>query len=132
MVMVRFGTCGTLQKDVPIGSICTSNAAGIFPATATFKIIALLAQSLIRTPPPLVSVLRNPDAFRSGDSSLPRYLISKPVAAHKNLHDAVFSKVKNTWQSVYEGMDATADSFYSSQGMQCLVLVFFFFFPFFH
>ena len=63
-----------------------------------------------------MSVLRNPDHWH-GDAAAQRYFVSRPVAAHKGLLERVRDKLREAWPNVYEGMDATADSFYSSQGV---------------
>ena len=64
-----------------------------------------------------MTVLRNPAAWHDKDTKTPHYLISKPVPSHQALREKVSAKVKAAWPNVFEGMDATADSFYSSQGM---------------
>lgn len=63
-----------------------------------------------------VSVLRNPDAWHDKEAKAPHYFISKPVSANGALKEMVSTRLKAAWPKVVEGMDATADSFYSSQG----------------
>jgi uridine phosphorylase len=138
MVVVRFGTCGSLIKELPIGGIAVHSKGA-------------------------VSVLRNPDAFRrphavapaaapaaaafsaqnnpalaqagasatagsSDGSGYPHhhahhhsapqpYLISQPVLPHAGLSRELSQMIHQRLEGrVQEVMDATADSFYSSQG----------------
>lgn len=63
-----------------------------------------------------MSVLRNPDAWHDKEAKAPHYFISKPVSANGALKEMVSTRLKAAWPKVVEGMDATADSFYSSQG----------------
>lgn len=66
VVMLRLGTCGTPQENVPVGSIVINDSS--------------------------VLVTRNPDAFRKSypDSSKePPYRISKPVFSDKEIVEKV-------------------------------------------
>jgi uridine phosphorylase len=58
VVMLRLGTCGTPQENIPVGSIVVNDSS--------------------------VLVTRNPDAFRKG-SKEEAYRISQPAMADKEL-----------------------------------------------
>lgn len=92
MLFVRFGTCGTVDGDLPIGRVCVSSEGSV----------------LCR---------RNEDAWLPG-SSEPPYVFSKTVAADKELSDALFAQMQKSvgHDKVVHGLNCTADSFYSSQG----------------
>lgn len=98
MVVVRLGSCGALI-DTPVGSVAIPRSS--------------------------VSVNRNYDFdFVTGDSHEPPYRISKPVNADPVLHDAIRNALHKTRPPgidvpiVDYTMNASADSFYSSQGRQ--------------
>jgi len=69
----------------------------------------------------LLQVLRNPDAFApgggGGGSNSKAYWISAPVPAHRGLSALLTAKLAEAVgeESVVQGMNATCDSFYSSQ-----------------
>eukprot|EP01128_Nolandella_sp_AFSM9_P008101 TRINITY_DN466_c0_g1_i2.p1 TRINITY_DN466_c0_g1~~TRINITY_DN466_c0_g1_i2.p1 ORF type:complete len:376 (+),score=85.30 TRINITY_DN466_c0_g1_i2:96-1130(+) len=95
LAFVRLGTCGTPHPDITIGSVVVSN------------------KSLV--------VSTNFDAFgeeQSTASSAPFYNISKFVEATPELNDLLVKCMEKnvTERKVISGPDATADSFYSSQG----------------
>ncbi|KAF8502457.1 purine and uridine phosphorylase [Gautieria morchelliformis] len=100
MVIVRLGSCGGLLESLPVGSIVVPRAS--------------------------VSVTRNCD-FDFADqqaSDQDAYRVSKPVLADAQLHDAILSTLM-TSQSTRPNtqvrgdvVNASADSFYSSQGRQ--------------
>ncbi|KZT00892.1 purine and uridine phosphorylase [Laetiporus sulphureus 93-53] len=96
MVVVRLGSCGALI-DVPVGSV-------IVPKSS-------------------IAVTRNYDFdFVTGQSSEPPYRLSKPVLADPELHRAVQDALERSRPSTFQTtvvshtMNASADSFYSSQG----------------
>eukprot|EP01117_Protostelium_nocturnum_P011406 TRINITY_DN4137_c0_g1_i1.p1 TRINITY_DN4137_c0_g1~~TRINITY_DN4137_c0_g1_i1.p1 ORF type:complete len:302 (-),score=98.48 TRINITY_DN4137_c0_g1_i1:29-934(-) len=96
MAILRFGTCGTPRPEVPIGSIIVSNGS--------------------------IFVRRNPDAWdekvKASAGLEDRYSISKMVPSNPQI-TALFKKnlLENSkGTSIFEGIGATADSFYSSQG----------------
>jgi len=94
MLMIRLGTCGTVDPEVKIGSMAVASKGSV----------------LIR---------RNPDAFSNTVSStIPYYTVCQPVAADKELsHNLVERlRVHVKSNSIVEGLNATADTFYSSQG----------------
>ncbi|KAG6873055.1 hypothetical protein C0995_003535 [Termitomyces sp. Mi166 len=96
MVVVRLGSCGALI-DVPVGTVVVPKAS--------------------------VAVTRNVDFdFSSGDSLEPPYRISKSVHADAALHNElqkalVVARPTGSGTEILAGaVNASADSFYSSQG----------------
>lgn len=105
MAIVRFGTCGTLQQNVPIGSIVLADTS--------------------------IMIRRNPDHW-AGEKVAP-YDFSKPISSDPKLSEHVctfrplqhiynFSQLFNKMKDavgpiVIRGTNATGDSFYSSQGI---------------
>jgi len=99
MVVIRFGTCGTPQSVVPVGSLMVADTS--------------------------ILIRRNPDhwadeanGLEGNKASSPApYDISRPVSADQQLSDLLFEQLESGLGSiVVRGMNATADSFYSSQG----------------
>jgi len=92
MSMIRLGTCGTPDDSVTIGTIAVAANGSLF-------------------------VQRNPDAWTDPNSSSHYYTFSKVVLPDKHLSDQLISNLTETVQGkVIPGLNATADSFYSSQG----------------
>ncbi|KAI0353249.1 purine and uridine phosphorylase [Trametes cingulata] len=98
MVVVRLGSCGGLI-DVPVGTVVVPKAS--------------------------IAVTRNYDFdFVTGHSEEQPYRTSKPVFADSDLHRAVVDSLNRTRPSsvatpiVDHTLNASADSFYSSQGRQ--------------
>jgi len=106
MLMVRFGTCGGLQAEVPEGTVVVAERGSVL-------------------------VLRDPDAFHvdpgaestdsagsAGGCGGGGYRISKPALPDPDFSAAVLQALKaelpNT--GAVAGLNATADSFYASQG----------------
>jgi len=91
---IRYGTCGTPQANLPIGSVVVTDSS--------------------------VLVRRNPDHWLpspSGGASPSAYDISLPVASDPALTDLLYSRIAaNVGVNVIKGSNVTADSFYSSQG----------------
>ena len=93
IVVVRFGTCGTLDARLPVGSLCLASAS--------------------------VMCRRNEDAWAPGSTEPPYAVSRQPVTGdaalrqllHKRLAGAVDPK-----HALAEGLNCTADSFYSTQG----------------
>ncbi|KAF8587464.1 purine and uridine phosphorylase [Ramaria rubella] len=100
MVIVRLGSCGGLLESLSVGSIVVPRAS--------------------------VSITRNYDFDFTDPHALDgdAYRISKPVSADPELHDAVFgalTSLKPPHMKVDvrgDTVNASADSFYSSQGRQ--------------
>ncbi|KAF8629532.1 hypothetical protein AX15_003401 [Amanita polypyramis BW_CC] len=99
MVVIRLGSCGALI-DVPVGTIVVPKAS--------------------------VAITRNVDydfVNSEGPTKSP-YIISKPVAADPELHvkviEALLAARPPSWKAGAIGglVNASADSFYSSQGRQ--------------
>ncbi|CCM04268.1 uncharacterized protein FIBRA_06438 [Fibroporia radiculosa] len=98
MVVVRLGSCGALI-DVPVGSVVVPKSS--------------------------IAITRNYDYdFARGSAGEPPYRISKPVDADSDLHTALQRALRRTRPGglevhvVDDIMNASADSFYSSQGRQ--------------
>jgi uridine phosphorylase len=87
MCIIRYGTCGTPAPTIKVGSVVVSDSS--------------------------ILVRRNPDHWTN--ESIPPYDISLPVPADPVLTDALFSRIVSQ-TTTYKGCNATADSFYSSQG----------------
>jgi len=97
MAIIRFGTCGTSQPSIPIGSIVVADHS--------------------------ILVRRNPDHWNVSQDgavpseNVPAYEISRPVPADPLLCDTLFQRLTNELgHIVVRGTNATGDSFYSSQG----------------
>jgi len=99
MAFVRFGTCGTPQKDVSVGTVAVSNSS--------------------------VGVLRNYDAFdesfkgESGTAkgkALGYYMLTRPLPADPELTHLISEGLEGNNLKHVAGMNVTADSFYGSQG----------------
>ncbi|KAF8996143.1 nucleoside phosphorylase domain-containing protein [Cyathus striatus] len=101
MVVVRLGSCGALI-DIPVGSVVVPRACIAISRNVDFDFV-------------------NPES-----STEPSYHISKQVSADMNLHDAIYealeaTKPKDSSVPILPGVvNASADSFYSSQGRQTL------------
>ena len=96
MAIVRFGSCGIVCPNTPPACICVSTLGSI-------------------------NVTRNPDAFAPGAiAEAPEYWLSLPVPAHAELSMLLTESLREEVGegSVIGGMNATCDSFYSSQGRQ--------------
>jgi len=98
MIVVRLGSCGALI-DVPVGTVVVPKSS--------------------------IAVTRNYDFdFISGASQEPPYRISRPVNADSVLHASLADALRRTRPAgldapvVDTAMNASADSFYSSQGRQ--------------
>lgn len=82
--------------------------------------LPLLAPSPLLDPPPCASLThhcrRNPDAWALGNGSS-AYISSLPVQADEGLTQSLLSEARAALgeDSVVTGLNATADSFYSSQ-----------------
>lgn len=96
MIVIRLGTCGTIHPEYKVGSVVVATKGSI-------------------------SVLRDPDAFDvDQQEKIPCYRMSKPIKPDTELSSKLVDCLNETVTSgqVLEGMNATADSFYSSQGRQ--------------
>lgn len=95
MVIARFGTCGTVDTNVPLGTVGIASSS--------------------------VLLLRDPDSFQheraANEPCLRFYKVSQPVAADPELTRLIEHHMGKVAR-VRVGMNATADSFYSSQGRQ--------------
>eukprot|EP00743_Colponemidia_sp_Colp-15_P001474 GILK01001613.1.p1 GENE.GILK01001613.1~~GILK01001613.1.p1 ORF type:complete len:300 (-),score=40.60 GILK01001613.1:193-1053(-) len=93
MAITRYGTCGCLNPSIVPGSVVVASKGA-------------------------VSITRNFDAFLTKDGDLPPYTFSQPVLPDKELSALLASSCHEEIgdSHVFEGLNATADSFYSSQG----------------
>jgi len=94
LIIIRFGTCGCLDGSIPIGSVVVAN-------------------------PGSVLVRREPDAFRTNaKNGTKHYSISHPVESDRQLSELTFDHLKKGWGETrtFSAMNASADSFYGSQG----------------
>lgn len=93
MAIIRLGTSGGLQPPASIGTVVVA-----FPGS--------------------VSIRRDPDAFADAASLAHPYIVSLPVAADPLLSHRLRAELEARLGAggVAEGLNASADSFYSSQG----------------
>lgn len=98
VLMVRYGTCGIVQPHVPTGGVIVATEGSVL-------------------------VQRNPDAFirasnGNGGQQPEPYLIFRPQPADAQLSSALVAELSAELgaERVVPGMNASADSFYSSQG----------------
>ncbi len=91
MAVVRLGTCGALRPPASLGSLVVASAGA-------------------------VCVRRDPDAYTRADGR-PHYIVSAPVRPDEELSALVVAAAREAagGSAVLEGLNATADSFYSSQ-----------------
>ncbi|KAF8055740.1 purine nucleoside phosphorylase [Scenedesmus sp. PABB004] len=91
MAVVRLGTCGALAPPAALGSLVVAS-------------------------PGAVCIRRDPDAWTLGDGR-PAYAVSAPVAADPQLAALLVAAATERVgpAAVVAGLNATADSFYSSQ-----------------
>eukprot|EP01121_Diplochlamys_sp_Union-15-3_P005517 TRINITY_DN1585_c0_g1_i4.p1 TRINITY_DN1585_c0_g1~~TRINITY_DN1585_c0_g1_i4.p1 ORF type:complete len:302 (-),score=60.58 TRINITY_DN1585_c0_g1_i4:59-964(-) len=91
LLIIRYGTCGSINSKIGVGSL------------------ALAKQSVL--------VTRNVDAFLSDSNNMEKYNISKPIYPDFELQNVLRDKVKKVLPDrLVETINATADSFYCSQG----------------
>ena len=93
LAFVRLGTCGAIQTP---------------PGTLGSVIVASKGAVLVR---------RNPDAY--GDKSVPKYFVSKPALPDADLSallEREMAAALDNESTVVGAMNASADSFYASQG----------------
>lgn len=105
MFIIRLGTCGTPRPEISVGSLIVASKGCTF-------------------------IRRNPDAFTqeinqmqhestcNSYKSSPFYSFSKIIYPDSEMSQLVFSHLKKNLRNgmAIEGMGATGDSFYSSQG----------------
>eukprot|EP01089_Gocevia_fonbrunei_P014196 TRINITY_DN3831_c0_g1_i1.p1 TRINITY_DN3831_c0_g1~~TRINITY_DN3831_c0_g1_i1.p1 ORF type:complete len:315 (+),score=82.98 TRINITY_DN3831_c0_g1_i1:181-1125(+) len=93
MYMLRFGTCGTPQVNIPVGSFVVAKSS--------------------------VAITRNLDSFleeNAEDNPLKHYNLSKPVDSNEEIVQILKEKLDKTGKPTFVGSNASADSFYCSQG----------------
>jgi len=94
MAVIRFGSCGGIDEKIKVGSVVVSTKGSIF-------------------------IQRNPDAFRRNvvESHEEGYKISFPVYPNLELSKILHRELKGRIPDyVVEGLNVSADSFYSSEG----------------
>jgi len=94
MAFLRLGTCGVVDEATPIGTVCVASEGSVL-------------------------VRREPDMFGvEGGCSGPPYSVSRPVPADPQLAGLLVRCLEEELGAggVAEGMNATADGFYASQG----------------
>jgi uridine phosphorylase len=100
MAMIRFGSCGGLIDDLPVGSLVVPQASVAITRNLDFNFLEPATPT----------------------SHIEAYHVSKPVAADENLHKLLLEtlvahKSEGVPASIKgDCVNATADSFYSSQG----------------
>ncbi|ELR21379.1 uncharacterized protein ACA1_183130 [Acanthamoeba castellanii str. Neff] len=99
MVIARFGTCGTPQTDIPIGSICVASKGSI---CATRKYDAFLESA----------------QKEGARKALDYYALSTIFPADATLSELITAKLEKSVRPeiIHRGLNITGDSFYSSQG----------------
>ncbi|GKT27768.1 hypothetical protein ADUPG1_000168 [Aduncisulcus paluster] len=97
LYLIRLGTCGTPSDEVSLGDVVLADKC--------------------------VGIIRNPNFFHSTEEEkegIDPYIFTKPVEASKPLFSGLKSEVElclKSFESIsHVGVDASADSFYSSQG----------------
>ncbi|KAG0146289.1 hypothetical protein CROQUDRAFT_657615 [Cronartium quercuum f. sp. fusiforme G11] len=97
LIIVRFGSCGTLVPDIPIGQIVVCSRA--------------------------LAINTNYDYFHAKQDAVFQapYLISRPIPCDKALHDDLVEELSRSSQDIMgpvyaDTLHAAGDSFYSSQG----------------
>lgn len=101
MVVIRFGTCGTPQENVSIGSISVADQS-----------------VLIQRNPDFWQEPLSPDNGATITNPSKPYFISRPVKSDRELSNLLFKKLGDSLgpEVTVRGTNATGDSFYSSQG----------------
>jgi uridine phosphorylase len=93
LAIIRLGSCGTPRADI--------RASTVVAAKSSF------------------SITTDTDAVLDDNPTRACYRFSKPISPDPRLHDLMVKALQNNAKDqfpVVEGQDATADSFYSSQG----------------
>ncbi|KAL7547836.1 hypothetical protein ACHAWF_012227 [Thalassiosira exigua] len=100
MAIVRFGSCGIVDPETKPGCVCVASGS--------------------------IAVARDPDAWgppsEEGEGSqkapTPKYRFSRPIASHSGLSESLRRSLADGIgpERTRVGANATADSFYSSQG----------------
>lgn len=92
ILLVRFGSCGGIKKEIGVGMVSVANAS--------------------------VIITRNYDHFLPEGAQLEPYSISKPFVSDAQLTASIQSSLVTSLgqEKITIGLNATGDSFYSSQG----------------
>jgi len=112
MAILRLGTCGGLQEHTPVGTVVLCKGA----------VAVRRNPDAISSPAPYVQSHSLPFSLAEGQGpsivatpSFP-YDISGRCSSHPGLSAIFGDKLREAHCSVHEGVGASADSFYSSQG----------------
>lgn len=97
----RFGTCGTLVADVEIGQYVVNTASRL----VTRNVDAFT--DLSHRDSSRVSISTGLDSY---------YHVSRPAFPSASLNNLLLEELRNSGEPFSVGENATADSFYSSQG----------------
>eukprot|EP01156_Anaeramoeba_ignava_P010359 Anaeramoba_ignava/a479501_179.p1 GENE.a479501_179~~a479501_179.p1 ORF type:complete len:321 (-),score=55.88 a479501_179:124-1056(-) len=98
MHIVRFGTCGCLDGEIPVGHVIVASKGSAL-ATRDYDAVEENLQS------------------KEVKNKIP-YILTKVIPSDPELNKAILSELKEKLgeEKVHEGVNITADSFYSSQG----------------
>lgn len=92
LCIVRLGTCGSPNASISLGTVIAAKKS--------------------------YAITTNYDAHAQ-ESSLNKFHVSMPISADEHMHQALMKHLQGNLKEPYraaEGTDATADSFYSTQG----------------
>ncbi len=93
LAIIRLGSCGTPNTTVPVGSVVVAKES--------------------------YGIVTNYDAYHCVDSEKQPFTITTPIAADSELTESLITSLqKNSGDTfpIVQAIDATADSFYGSQG----------------
>lgn len=93
LAIIRLGSCGTPRSDIRIGTIVAASSS--------------------------FGILTDYDAYHRESTTQDYFTITKPIQADSSLHEQLVNALKEVSNNTFpieEATDATADSFYGSQG----------------
>lgn len=93
LALIRLGSCGTPNAEIDISTVVVANRS--------------------------FAIQTDYDAYEDETSSAPRFKITKPIVPDASLHHHLLEALKGSSKGnfpVVEAPDATADTFYGSQG----------------
>lgn len=109
MWIIRFGSCGSIRDSVKVGQICVVDSAVMI--TRNWDYFSSETDNKER----LGNKADIPRAVVSAAAATP-YLISKPVLPDATLTKNLLAALSNPSITVTQGLNASADTFYASQG----------------
>ncbi|RKP20694.1 purine and uridine phosphorylase [Rozella allomycis CSF55] len=116
MAVIRFGTCGSIYHGHEVGSIVV-NADGAVLVQRSPN--GFIKHSPNKENDKAATKSKHNSGFQfPGDANYNCYTISKPCYPDQGLTDLLIEKLKerNEGKPVFTSLNATCDSFYSSQG----------------